>query len=810
MAIEQVLPNPIGETIAEAVEVIIPDDIQTTDTEDGGVVVDFSGELADELTGNEGSFDENLAEVMDDGDLESIASELIGDYESDKNSRKDWEKAYIQGLDLLGMKYEDRTTPWPGASGVFHPLLAEAVVRYQAQTIMEVFPASGPVRTQVVGKMTSDKAKQAERVEEEMNYIVTQKIPGYRAEMEQLLFRQPLAGSAFKKIYFDSYRQVPRADFVPAEDFIVPYGASDLESCPRYTHVMKKYSNELKKLMASGFYRDLDLPEPTPERSDIQDKYDRIDGDNPSWEVDDRHTILEMHVDYDLPGFESEDGIALPYVITIEKQSRQILSIRRNWREDDPRREKRMHFVHYPYLPGLGFYGSGLIHLIGGIAKSATSIIRQLIDAGTLSNLPAGLKARGLRIKGDSSPLMPGEFRDVDVASGAIKDSITFLPYKEPSAVLYQLLGTLTEEGRRIGSIADVSIGDMNPNAPVGTTLALLERNLKVMSAVQARVHAAMNQEFKLIAQIVKDYMGEEYEYDVGGDYNRTQDFDERVDVIPVSDPNASTMAQRVMQYEAALRMAQQAPQIYNQPLLHREFLQVLNVKGADEIVKLPEEIKPTDPVSENMEILKQGQVKAFKDQDHEAHLAVHMAFAEDPRIQQMVGQSQSAGAIQAAMQAHIAEHMGFAYRKKIELQIGVPLPDPGQPMPPEIEQAIAAVQMLAAQKVLQEGQAEAAQKQADQQAQDPILQMQQAELQIKGQEAQRKAQKDQADAAIAAEKLRLDQERIDSAERIAGAKIMAEMEAKEKEISIKRAGELLRAGAKLMGGNVQTPQGGE
>jgi multidrug efflux pump subunit AcrA (membrane-fusion protein) len=469
-----------------------------------------------------------------------------------------------------------------------------------------------------------------------------------------------------------------------------------------------------------------------------------------------------------------------------------------------------MHFVHYPYLPGLGFYGSGLIHLIGGIAKSATSIIRQLIDAGTLSNLPAGLKARGLRIKGDSSPLMPGEFRDVDVASGAIKDSITFLPYKEPSAVLYQLLGTLTEEGRRIGSIADVSIGDMNPNAPVGTTLALLERNLKVMSAVQARVHAAMNQEFKLIAQIVKDYMGPEYEYDVGGDFSRFEDFDERVDVIPVSDPNASTMAQRVMQYEAALRMAQQAPQIYNQPLLHREFLQVLNVKGADEIVKLPEEIKPMDPVSENMEIIKQGQVKAFKDQDHEAHIAVHMAFAEDPRIQQMVGQSQAAGAIQAAMQAHLAEHMAFAYRKKIELQLGVPLPDMGQPMPPEVEQAIAAVEMLAAQKVLQEAQAEAAQKQADEQAQDPILQMQQAEVQIKAQEAQRKAQKDQADAAIAAARLQLEQEKLASSERVAGAKIMAEMEAKDKEISIKRAGELLRAGTKLVSGNNQTPQGGE
>ena len=809
MAIEPVLPNPIGLPTEEPLDVIIPSDIETTETDDGGVVVDFSAEAAEEITGDEG-FDDNLAEYIDEGELDGIASELISDYLSDKEARRDWEKAYIQGLDLLGMKYEERTIPWPGASGVYHPILAEAVVRYQSQTIMEVVPASGPVRTQIVGKMTPERAKQAERVEDEMNYIVMQRIPGYRAEMEQLLFRQPLAGSAFKKVYFDSVRQVPRADFVPAEDFVVPYGASDLESAPRYTHVMKKYPNEVKKLMASGFYRELELPDPTPDRSDIQDKYDRIDGDNPTWDLDDRHTILEMHVDCDLPGYESDDGIALPYVITIEKQAGKILSIRRNWRKDDPLRQKRMHFVHYPYLPGLGFYGSGLIHLIGGVAKSSTSILRQLIDAGTLSNLPAGLKARGLRIKGDSSPLMPGEFRDVDVASGAIKDSITFLPYKEPSAVLYQLLGTLTEEGRRIGSIADVSIGDMNPNAPVGTTLALLERNLKVMSAVQARVHAALNQEFKLIAQIVKDYMGPDYEYDVGGDYSRYEDFDDRVDVIPVSDPNASTMSQRLMQYQAALQMSQQAPQIYNTALLHRQALEVMGIKGADEIVKLPEEMKPMDPVSENMALLKQDQVKAFKDQDHEAHIAVHMAFAQDPRIQQMVGQSQFANAIQSAMQAHIAEHMGFAYRKKIELQLGVPLPEPGQPMPPEIEQAIAAVEMLAAQKVLQEGQAEAAQQQADQQAQDPIIQMQQAELQIKAQESQRKAQKDMADSQLAAARLQLEQEKIASSERVAGAKIMAEMEAKDKEISIKRAGELLRAGTKLIGTNTQTPQGNE
>jgi hypothetical protein len=801
MAIESALPNPIGLPADEPMEVLMPPDIETTETDDGGVLVDFSGEAAEEIEGGAESFDANLAEFMDEGDLDAIGSDLLGDFRSDRESRKDWEKAYVEGLDLLGMKYEERSIPWPGASGVFHPLLAEAVVRYQSQTIMEVYPASGPVRTQVIGKMTPQKAKQAERVEEEMNYIVTQKIPGYRAEMEQLLFRQPLAGSAFKKIYFDPYRKVPRADFVPAEDFVVPYGASSLEDCPRYTHVMKKYPNEVKKMIASGFYRDVDLPDPSPERSLIQDKYDRIDGDNPSWEVDDRHTLLEMHVDYDLPGYEDEDGIALPYVVTIERQSGKVLSIRRNWREGDPAKEKRMHFVHYPYLPGLGFYGSGLIHLIGGIARSSTSILRQLIDAGTLSNLPAGLKARGLRIKGDSAPLMPGEFRDVDVASGAIKDSITFLPYKEPSQVLYQLLGTLTEEGRRIGSIADVSIGDMNPNAPVGTTLALLERNLKVMSAVQARVHAAMNQEFKLIAQIIMDYMGPEYEFDVGGDFNRLEDFDDRVDVIPVSDPNASTMSQRMMQYQTALQMSQQAPQIYNTALLHRQALEVMSIKGADEIVKLPEEMKAMDPVSENMAVLRQDQIKAFPDQDHESHIQVHMSFVQDPRIQEMVGQSQFAGPINAAMQSHIAEHMGFAYRRQIEEQMGVNLPPPGEDVPPEVEATLAKVEALAAQKVLQNAMAQAAQQRAQQQAQDPLIQMQQAELQIKAQEAQRKAAKDQADNMLAAEKLRLDKERMESTERIAGAKIMADVDVRDRELDAKQLTEVVKASSKLMGG---------
>lgn len=777
--IDDALLNPIGlPDIAEPEMDIELDDVNTEPTEDGGVIVDFSGDKADEIMeSKEGiEFEANLAEHMDEADLDELADELVNDYNSDRLTRKDWEKTYIKGLDLLGMKYEQRTTPWPGASGVYHPLLAESVVRYQSQTIMEVFPPAGPVRTAVVGKMTPQKAKQAERVEDELNYLITQKMPEYRPELEQLLFRQALAGSAFKKVYFDPVKGRPVAVFVPAEDFVVPYGASDLASCPRYTQLMREYPNEIKKRMVSGFYRDIELPDPSPERTDLMDAEDDIDGATPSWDTDDRHYILEMHVDLNLPGFEDENDIALPYVVTIEKQARKILAIRRNWKENDEKKEKRLHFVHYPYLPGLGFYGSGLIHLVGGIAQSSTSILRQLIDAGTLSNLPAGLKARGLRIKGDSAPLMPGEFRDVDVASGAIKDSITFLPYKEPSAVLYQLLGSLTEEGRRIGSIADVSIGDMNPNAAVGTTLALLERNLKVMSAVQARVHAAMSQEFKLIAEIVAENMGPEYEYDVGEGYSRHEDFDDKVDVLPVSDPNASTMAQRTLQYQAAMQMSQQAPQLYNLPLLHRDTLMVLGIKGADDIVKLPEEQKPQDPVTENMGILKQEPVKAFYDQDHEAHLAVHQAFAEDERIRGLVGQSQNAGAIQAAMEAHIAEHVAFLYRRKIEQQLGVPLPQPGEEVPPEIEASLSQAMAMAAQKLLDEGRAEAQQKAAQEAMDDPLVQAQQAENQIKMADVQRKAQKDMLDAQAKAEKLAIDQEKIKSNERIEGAKILAEI----------------------------------
>ena len=768
MAVErQIEPSDldIEGTGAEEIEVeIVNPEAVSIDTGDGGVIIDFEGTISDELTG--GSHDENLAEVIEEGVLESMASELVGDFESDRESRRDWARAYVKGLDLLGMKIEDRSQPWQGASGVFHPVLTEAVVRFQAQAMGELFPASGPCRTKIMGKMTPEKLDQADRIQTEMNYLLTEEMTEYRDETEQMLFKLPLAGSAFKKVYYDPIMERPASMFVPAEDFVASYGASDLMTCPRYTHIMKKTSNEILELQVAGFYKDVDLPDPEPDFSDIQEKYDELDGESAVIEDDDRHTILEMHVTMNMPEeFDDPDGIARPYIVTIDKSSREILSIRRNWYEDDRKKKKRAHFVHYKYLPGLGFYGTGLIHLIGGLAKSATSILRQLIDAGTLSNLPAGLKARGMRIKGDDSPLMPGEFRDVDVPGGAIRDSITFIPYKEPSSVLYSLLGNIVEEGRRIGSVADIQVGDMNAQAPVGTTLALMERSMKVMSGVQARMHAAMKKELRLLSSIIRDYMPSEYAYEMDGDFDRQRDFDSRVDVIPVSDPNAATMSQRIMQYQAALQLSQQAPQLYDLGKLHRQMLEVLGIQDASDIIKLPDDIKPSDPVTENMMLLKQEPVKAFKYQDHEAHIAVHMAAMQDPKMREMVGQSPFAQAIGQAMAAHITEHVAFQYRREIEKMLGVEMPNEDQPLPEDVEVQISRLAKDAAEKLLQKDQMEAQQKQIQQQQQDPVVQMQQMELQMKQQELQHKIQMDTA-------KLQLDAERISSENQREGARL--------------------------------------
>jgi hypothetical protein len=768
MAVEkQMEPSDldIEGTDAEEIEVqIVNPDAVSIGTDDGGMIIDFEGGLTEELVGPE--HDANLADFIDESVLQSMASELVEDFESDRESRRDWARAYVKGLDLLGMKIEERSQPWQGASGVFHPVLTEAVVRFQAQAMGELFPAAGPVKTKIMGKMTPEKLDQADRVQTEMNYLLTEEMTEYRDETEQMLFKLPLAGSAFKKVYYDPLDDRPVAMFVPAEDFIVSYGASDLASCPRYTHLMKKTSNEILELQVAGFYRDVDLPDPEPDFSDIQEKYDELDGESAVIEDDDRHTILEMHVTMNMPEeFDDPDGIARPYVITIDKTSREILAIRRNWYEDDAKKKKRLHFVHYKYLPGLGFYGTGLIHLIGGLAKSATSILRQLIDAGTLSNLPAGLKARGLRIKGDDTPLMPGEFRDVDVPGGAIRDSITFIPYKEPSGVLYSLLGNIVEEGRRIGSVADIQVGDMNSQAPVGTTLALMERSMKVMSGVQARLHAAMKNELRLLARIIRDYMPAQYAYEMDGDFNRVDDFDARVDVIPVSDPNAATMSQRIMQYQAALQLSQQAPQLYDMGKLHRQMLEVLGIQDAEDIIKLPDDIKPADPVTENMMLLKQEPVKAFKYQDHEAHIAVHMAAMQDPKMRELVGQSPFAQAIGQAMAAHVTEHVAFQYRREIEKMLGVEMPNEDQPLPEDIEIEISRLAKDAAEKLLQKDMAEEQQKQIQQQQQDPVVQMQQMELQMKQQELQHKIQMDTA-------KLQLDAQRISAENQREGARL--------------------------------------
>jgi len=771
MAVEkQMTPFEIeGQEGSEELEIeIVNPEAVSIETEDGGMVIDFEGGITDSLV--EPGHDANLAEFIDDDELKIMASDLLTDFQADRESRSDWARAYVKGLDLLGMKVEDRQQPWAGASGVFHPLLTEAVVRFQAQAMGEIFPASGPVRTKIVGKQTPERTDQANRVQNEMNYLLTEEMSEYRDETEQMLFKLPIAGSAFKKVYYDPLMERPCAMFVPSEDFVASYGASDLKTCPRYTHVMKKTANEVLQLQVNGFYKEVDLPEPAPDYSDIQEKYDELDGEDAVIEDDDRHTILEMHVDLNMPEeFEDPDGIARPYVVTVDKSSSTILAIRRNWYEEDEKKRKRMHFVHYRYLPGLGFYGTGLIHLMGGLAKSATSILRQLIDAGTLSNLPAGLKARGLRIKGDDTPLMPGEFRDVDVPGGAIRDSITFIPYKEPSSVLYSLLGNIVDEGRRIGSVADMQVGDMNPNAPVGTTLALMERSMKVLSGVQARLHASLKHELRILAKIIHDFMPPEYSYEIEGNFDRTSDFDKRVDVIPVSDPNAATMSQRVMQYQAAVQLAQQSPQIYDMGKLHRQMLEVLGVQNADEIVKLPDDMKPADPVTENMMMMKQEPIKAFKYQDHEAHIAVHMAAAQDPKIMQIIGQSPFASAIQQAMAAHVTEHVAFQYRREIEKQLGVEMPNEDEALPEDVEVELSRLAKDAAEKVLQKDKAEAAQKQAQQQQQDPLTQIQQRELAIKEQELQHKMQMDSA-------KLQLDAAKLQTSQKVEGAKIGAKI----------------------------------
>ncbi len=780
MSIEKSLYQaPVG--IAEELLNAPPEiEIEIEDPESVTIGIDgLEIEIEKEKPSDE-DFDANLAEYMDDGELAQLAGDLISEFGDDVASRKDWMQTYVDGLELLGMKLEDRTEPWEGACGVYHPLLSEALVKFQAETIMETFPAQGPVRTTIIGKETSQIKDAAQRVQDDMNYQLTDVMTEFRPEHERMIWGLGLAGNAFKKVYYDPSLERQVSMFIPAEDVVVPYGVSSLQSSPRVTHVMRKTENEIKRLQVAGFYRDIDLGAPDDSLDEVEKKIAQKMGFSAT--QDDRYKLLEMHVDLNLSGYEDEDEIALPYVVTIEKGSQTVLAIRRNWHPEDKTKQKRNHFVHYGYVPGFGFYCFGLIHLVGAFAKSGTSLIRQLVDAGTLANLPGGFKTKGARIKGDDTPISPGEFRDMDVPSGVLKDNLMALPYKEPSQVLYQLLGTIVEEGRRFASVADMKVADMSANAPVGTTLAILERTLKVMSAVQARIHYSFKQELGLLRDIIRDYTPDEYNYEPeeGSPRAKKSDYD-RVDVIPVSDPNAATMAQKIVQYQAVLQLAQGAPQIYDLPQLHRQMLEVLGIKNAQKLVPLHDDNKPKDPISENMDALGGKPLKAFIYQDQDAHITAHMSFLNDPLTAQMIGQNPMASQITAAMQAHIAEHYGFKYRLMVEQQLGAPLPKPNEELPEEYEIQISRLVAQASQQVLLQNQQQAAQQQAAQQAQDPIIQMQQQELAIKGQEVQRKAQKDQVDAQLKAAQLELEKERIETQAEIEGNKLGAKI-AKEKE----------------------------
>ena len=815
MAMEKGLyaaPTGIEEAAAQEpmLEIEIEDPESVTIGVDGKEITIEPGKESDE------DFSANLAEYMDEGKLQSLASELVGEFEEDVSSRKDWMKTYVDGLELLGMKLETRSEPWEGACGVYHPLLSETLVKFQSETMMETFPAMGPVKTEIIGKETPEKKEASVRVQNDMNYQLTEKMTEFRPEHERMLWGLGLSGNAFKKVYYDPSFARQVSVFVPAEDIVVPYGASNLQTAERITHVMRKTKNDLLKLQVAGFYREVDLGDPVNSLDEVEKKIAEKMGFSAT--TDDRFKVLEMNVDLDLEGYEHKDkkgnatGIALPYVVTIEKGTQTVLGIRRNWEPDDKTHAKRQHFVHYGYIPGFGFYYFGLIHLIGAYAKSGTSLLRQLVDAGTLSNLPGGMKTRGMRVKGDDTPIAPGEWRDVDIPSGALRDNIMPLPYKEPSQVLMALMNQVVDEGRRFAAAADLKVSDMSAQAPVGTTLAILERTLKVMSAVQARIHYAMKQELRLLKGIIRDYTPAEYSYEPeeGNRRAKKSDYD-MVDVIPVSDPNAATMSQKVVQYQAVMQLAQSAPQLYNLPLLHRQMIEVLGVKNASKLVPTEEDKKPCDPITENMNILKMKPVKAFLYQDHRAHIQVHISAMKDPQIQQIVGQTPMAQQIMAAMQAHINEHIGYEYRKQMEMRMGTMLPPPEKieedGIPQQMEVQISQLAAQAGQQMLQQNQQQAAAQAAQQQAQDPLIQLQQQELQIKQQELQRKTQKDQIDAAAKADQLDIEKERIAAQERIAGMQVGAQAAKAKAELAAKQQMEGLRIGTDVAHKQAQLQQ---
>jgi hypothetical protein len=812
MAVEKAMYEaPVGIDSEESMEPAL--EIEIVDPEEVSVSID--GMEIFEFDADEDGMDHNtnLAELLEENALQQISDELLEAYDTDLESRAEWEETYYDGLELLGLKIEDRSEPWEGAFGVYHPVLAEAVVKFQAETIVETFPAQGPVKTKLIGAYSRERTESANRVKEDMNYMLTEGMPDYRSEHERMLWNLPIAGSAFKKVFFDPSLDRPVAQFIPAEDFIVSYGASSLESAQRYTHRMKRSQNEVRKMQVSGFYRDIDLGDPVADNDDVSRRKDELGGYNAS--QDDRFTLLEIHCDLDIEGFEDTDkegnptGIEIPYVVTIEKGTGEVLSIYRNWDEEDERKQRLNHFSHYNYVPGFGFYGFGLIHLIGGYAKGATSIMRQLVDAGTLSNLPGGFRTRGMRIRGGDTPIAPGEFRDVDVPTGTIRDNIMPLPYKEPSMVLGNMLNTVVDEARRFAAMADVQVSDMQANAAVGSTLAVLERQLKTMTAVQSRVHHAMKGEFKILKRIVAEMAPESYEYDaIGNEPMGARRMDYSVtDIIPVSDPNASTMAQRVAQYQSLLQLAQQAPDIYDLPLLHRQMIEVLGVKNASELVPDKDDIKPCDPITENTNLLQGKPVKAFAYQDHEAHIKAHQAFADDPKIQQLVqAQGPAAQGKVMAMHAHIAEHVAFLYRKKVEEELGVPLPahDEERGMDQEQELAISRLVAEAAPRVTGKHQQEEKAKQDQAQAQDPVIQMQQKELQLQEGELQRKMKKDEMDHQIKLAQVQLDAARVQSDEKKAGAALGAKL----READAKIRSDEKKTGAKI-GADLSKNKGG-
>ena len=766
MAIEKglyAMPEGMEEETGELEIEIIDPEMVTLD--DGTVEITLVPDAMDTDIAN-APFDANLAEYMDDGQLTELSADLVAAVDDDIGSRRDWAETFVKGLEVLGFSYEDRTEPWENACGVYSTVLAEAAIRFQAEAMSETFPAAGPVKTKILGEISREKEDAALRVKTDMNYELTDVMVEYRPEHERMLYSLGLAGSAFKKVYYDPNIGRQIAIYIPAEDMVVPYGASTLEAAERVTHIMRKTKNEMVKLQAAGFYRNVTLGDPVSFSTDIEEA--KAEQAGMSVNADDRYAVYEIHadlvldeVDGEVVDDEDDLQVAKPYVVTIEKGTGTVLAVRRNWNPDDSLTLKRQHFVHYVYVPGFGFYGLGLIHIIGGYARAGTSLIRQLVDAGTLSNLPGGLKSRGMRVTTGDTPIGPGEFRDVDVPSGSIRDNILPLPYKEPSQTLLALLDKITEEGRRLGAISDMNISDMSANAPVGTTLALLERTLKPMAAVQSRVHYAMKQEFKLLRAIMAEYAPLEYGYepDRGTPRARQADY-ATVEVIPVSDPNSSTMAQRVVQYQTVLQMAQATPQIYDLPQLHRQMIEVLGIKNADKLVPTEEDIKPIDPVSENMDALVGSPIKAFIFQDHQAHIATHQAFMQDPQIAQTIGQNPMANQIMSALQAHIAEHTAFMYRQQMELKIGAALPPPGEELPEEVATLLAQTMSDAAIQLTQQKQQQAAEQQAQQQAQDPVFQMKQAELQLKQGELQRKATKDAADVAIDQERLDLDKQK--------------------------------------------------